>query len=102
MGTHCTWAVIFIHGQLAGQSFLFVSGCLRTWVVGGHTGADDRSCGGYRAHAHDGAGCRCGRGCVPVVWLPCHPRRRSPCIRCKRKKGEGDLRTYLHTPSYEE
>ena len=101
MGTHCTWAVVFVCGQWAGRSFPFVSGCLRTSAVGGCTRADDGGCGGYRAcacaRARSGAGCRCGRGRVPVVWLPRHPRRRGPCIRCEWKKGEGDIRTHLQT-----
>ena len=76
MGTHCTWAVVFVRGQLAGRSFPFVSGRLRTRAVGSRTRADDGGCGGYRARARarGGAGCRCGRGREPVVWLPRHPR----------------------------
>ena len=92
MGTHCTWAVVFVRGQWARRSFTFVSGRLRTRVVGGRTRADDGGCGGYRARARGGAGCHCGRGRVLVVWLPHHPWRRGPCIRCERKKGEGDVR----------
>ena len=99
MGTHRTWVVVFVRGQLSGRSFPFVSGRLRTRAVGGRTRADDGGCGGYRARARarGGAGCHCGRGRVLVVWLPHHPQRRGPCIRCERKKGEGDVRTHLQT-----
>ena len=64
------WAVIFVCGQLSRRSFPFVSCCLCTWVVRGCTDADGRGCGGYGACAcvRGGAGCRCGRGCVLVVW----------------------------------
>ena len=34
MGTHCTWAVVFVCGQLAGRLFPFVGGHLRTRAVG--------------------------------------------------------------------
>ena len=98
MGTHRTWVVVFVRGQLSGRSFPFVSGRLRTRAVGGRTRADGCGCAGYRAHARarGGSGCRCGRGRMLVVWLPRHPRRRGPCIRCERKKGEGDVETHLH------
>ena len=92
MGSHrSTWVVVFIRGQLSGQSFPFVSSRLRTRAVGGCTRADGRGFAGYRACAcaRGGSGCRCGHGRMLVVWLPRHPRRRGPCIRCERKKGEG-------------
>ena len=96
MGSHRTWVVVFVRGQLSRRSFPFVSGRLRTWGVGGRTCADGRGFAGYCARARGGSGCRCGRGRMLVVWLPCHPRQRGPCIRCERKKGEGDLETHLH------
>ena len=76
MGTHRTWVVVFIRGQLSGPLFPFVSGHLCTRVVGGGTCADGCGCGSYRACACGGAGCHGGRGRMLVVWLPRHPQRR--------------------------
>ena len=98
MGSHRMWVVIFVRGQLSGWSFPFVSSGDRTQVVGSCTHADGRGCAGHgaRARARGGSGCRCGHGHMLVVWLPRHPLRRGPCIRCERKKGEGDVETHLH------
>ena len=47
-----------------------MGGRLRSWAVGGRTCADGCGCGGYGARARvcGGAGCRCGRGHMLVVW----------------------------------
>ena len=63
-------AVVFVSGQLSGQSFPFVSSHLHTWAVGGcpHGCCLGCPCGG------DGyAGCHCCHGRMLVVLLPhCH------------------------------
>ena len=68
----CGWSPSYTGDRFCTQATVFIRGWSSSYVGGrgSYSCCDGRGCGGYGAHARvrGGAGCRCGRGHMLVVW----------------------------------